>query len=173
MAGAWQRYTAEGKALTGSVICYVVTNQNGRWGVLSRFAAGPLGVEAGEGAKNSAAARDTVQAYFRAWNTHDPKPLIAALHFPHVRIDGDGAVEISMTAAEFLAGSEPGRQRTWYEIRLDQTEVVQVSANGVNVAVTYSRRNRSGEALSRYEAIFLAVRRADQWKIQAVSTMGT
>jgi hypothetical protein len=74
---------------------------------------------------------------------------------------------------EFLAGPEPGRQRTWYETRFDRIEVVQVSENGVNVAVTCSRRNRSGQVLSQYDAVLLAVRRNDVWKIQAVSTMGT
>lgn len=173
VAGAWQRYTAEGRPLTGSVISYVVTNQSGRWRVLSRFAAGPTGTEAAEAQTNTAAARAAVEAYFRAWNTHDPQTLIGAVHLPHVRIDGDGVVEVSMTAADFLGSSEPGRQRTWYETRLDQAEVVQVSASGVNIEVVYSRRDRFGEVLSRYEALLLAVRRADQWKIQAVSTMGT
>lgn len=173
VAGAWQRYTAEGRELTGSVITYIITNQAGRWGVLSRFAAGPTGIAAPEALTNTTAARSAVDAYFRAWNSHDPQALSATVHFPLVRIDGAGAVEISISAAEFLAGSEPGRQRTWPETRLDQAEVVQVSANGVNVAVTYSRRDRAGQALSLYEAILLVVRRADGWKVQAVSTMGT
>jgi hypothetical protein len=113
----------------------------------------------------------TVVAYFRAWNSHDPKALGAAMHFPHVRI-GDGAVEVWPTAAEFLAGPEPGRQRTWFETRLDHVEVAQTSASGVNVAVTYSRRDRAGQALSSYEAVFLVVRRDDRWRVQATSTLG-
>ncbi len=173
VAGAWQRYTAQGRELTGSVIIYIITNQAGRWGVLSRFAAGPTGISAAEALNNSTAARGAVDAYFRAWTSQDPHALGATLHFPFVRIDSGGAVEIWPSAVEFLAGSEPGRQRTWYETRLDQAEVVQVSANGVNIAVTYSRRDRSGQVLSRYEAIALAVRRVDAWKIQAVSTMGS
>jgi hypothetical protein len=32
VAGEWQRYTAEGRPLTGSVITYVVSLQSGRWG---------------------------------------------------------------------------------------------------------------------------------------------
>jgi hypothetical protein len=173
IAGAWQRYTAEGRPLTGSAISYVVTNQGGRWGVLSRFAAGPTGIAAGEAATNSADGRAAVEAYFRAWNSHDPQALSSAVHFPHVRIDGEGAVEVSMTAEAFLAGSEPGRQRTWHETRVDHAEVIQVSTNGVNIAVNYSRLGRAGDTLSWSEAILLAVRRENQWKIQAVSTMGS
>ena len=172
VAGAWQRYTAEGRPLTGSVISYVVTNQGGRWGVLSRFAAGPTGIGDDEATANGAAGRAAVEAYVRAWNSHDPQTLVAAIHFPYVRVDGDGRLEMWTTPAEFLDGSEPWRQRTWFEIRLDGAEVVQASSGGVNVVVRCSLLNRSGEVLSQYEALLLAVRRMDQWKLQAVSTMG-
>ena len=94
------------------------------------------------------------------------------MHFPYVRI-GDGAVEVWSSVDEFLAGPEPGRQRTWYDTRLEQAEVAQVSANGVNVAVTYSRRDRTGQVFSKYEAVILVVRRDDAWQVQAVSTLGT
>jgi hypothetical protein len=136
--------------------------------VLSRFAAGPSGLEAAAVSANGAAARKALEAYFAA---DDPPALAAAVHYPHVRI-ADGVVEISRTAAEFLQGSEPGRVRTWFETRIDRIEVVQTAANGVNIAVIYSRRDRSGRPLSAYEAILLAVRRDDGWKVQAIATLG-
>jgi hypothetical protein len=40
------------------------------------------------------------------------------------------------------------------------------------VAITYSRRDRSGTAMSSYEAMVLVVRRDNAWKVQAISTMG-
>lgn len=172
VAGSWLRYTDDDRAMVGTSVTYIVTEQGGRWGVLSRFAAGPTGLDAAGAAANGAAARETVDAYFRAWNSHNPKALGAAMHFPYVRI-GDGAVEVWNSAAEFLAGPEPGRQRTWFETRLERAEAVQASANGVNVAVTYSRRDRAGQLLSTYEAVVLVVRRGDAWRVQAVSTLGT
>lgn len=171
VAGSWLRYREDGTPMVGTSVTYIVTNQGGRWGVLSRFAAGPTGLDAAAAATNAAAALETVNAYFRAWNSHDPKALGAAMHYPHVRI-GDGAVEVWNSVADFMAGSDPGRQRTWFETRLDQAEVAQVSANGVNVAATYSRRDRTGQAFSKYEAVILVVRRNDAWRVQALSTMG-
>ena len=79
---------------------------------------------------------------------------------------------MSASIDEFLAGAEPGRQRTWSETRLDRAEAVQASTNGVNVAITYSRRDRSGMAMSSYEAMALVVRRDGAWRVQAISTMG-
>ena len=77
------------------------------------------------------------------------------------------------TPAEFLAGPEPGRQRTWFATELDAVEVVQASASGANVSVTYSRRDRAGAPLSRYEALLLATERDGVWKVQAFSGFGT
>ena len=82
-------------------------------------------------------------------------------------------LDVTASPTEFAASSETARQRTWFETRLDGIEVVQVSANGVNVAVTYSRRDRSGQAFSRYEALILVVRREGVWRVQAVSSLGT
>jgi hypothetical protein len=172
VAGSWQRYTEDDRPLVGSDITYIVTNKNGRWGVLSRFAAGPSGLDAAGAAQNGAAARAAVNEYFAAVNRHDPTALAAVLHYPHVRI-ANATVELSRTPEAFQAGSDPGRVRTWFETRLDRVEVVQASANGVNVAVTYSRRDRTGRVMSSYEAVLLAVQREGTWKIQAIATLGT
>jgi hypothetical protein len=170
VAGSWMRYTEDDRPLVGNDITYIVTNQGGRWGVLSRFAAGPSGLDAAAAAANGAAARKALDAYFAALNRHDFPALAAAVHYPHVRI-ADGAVEIARTAAEFGAGSEPGRLRTWFETRVERSEVVQTSANGVNIALTYSRRDRGGRIMSTDDAVILAVRRDEGWKIQAISTI--
>ena len=172
VAGSWTRYTEDDRPLASSDITYIITSQNGRWGVLSRFAAGPGGIDPAVAAASGASARKAVEAYFAALNRHDLKMLASALHYPHVRI-ADATVELSSTETDFLAGSDPGRLRTWFETRLDRIEIVQSTANGVNVAVEYSRRDRGGRIMSSYEAVLLAVRREDTWKIQAVSTMGT
>ena len=170
VAGRWMRYTEDDRPLVGNDITYIVTNQNGRWGVLSRFAAGPSGLEATATAANGASARKSLEAYFAALNRHDLPALTAAVHYPYVRI-ADGAVEISRTAAQFGTGSEPGRLRTWFETRIERIEVVQTSANGVNIAVTYSRRDRGSRIMSTYDAVILVVRRDDGWKVQAISTI--
>jgi hypothetical protein len=171
VAGEWRRFTADGTPMIGSAITYVVTEQEGRWGVQARFAAGQVGIDDEAGAANGAAALQALDAYFEAWNGHDAQALAATQHYPFVRL-ADGYVEVSRSVEDFLAGPEPGRQRTWFETRLDQAEVVQVTANGANVAATYSRRGRDGNVISRYEALFLVVRRQDGWKLQAVSTFG-
>ena len=171
-SGTWRRYTADDKPLAGSDITYVITRSDGRWGVQARFAAGVNGADETTRTANGAAAAKAVGAFFDAWNSHDHQALAAALHFPHVRI-ADGRVEIWRTAGELLAGPEPGRQRTWYQTRVDSSRVVQATATGVNIIVSFSRLDRRGAVLSKDEGLFLAVVRDGVWKIQARSTFGS
>lgn len=171
VAGQWTRYTAEGKALTGSVITYIVTEQQGRWGVLSRFAAGPTAVEPARTTANGAAALVALKAHFAAWNGHNPEALAATLNYPYVRI-ADGTVETSAAADLFLKGAEPGRQRTWFETRLEQADVVQTSTAGVNITLRYTRRGRDGTAMATYEALALVTSRSGAWRVQAISSLG-
>lgn len=171
-SGTWQRYTADGKPLAGSDITYIITRQGDHWGVQARFAAGVNGLDASARAANSAAALKAVTAFFEAWNSHDQDRLASSLHYPHVRV-ADGAVETWRTAADYLAGPEPGRQRTWYQTRVDDSQVVQATANGVNVTVRFSRLGRDRSVLSSDLGVFLVVLRDGAWKIQARSTMGS
>ena len=72
-----------------------------------------------------------------------------------------------------MEGSEPGRQRTWYQTRVDKVEVAQTTANGVNLTVTISRIGRDGTVLSTDDGVFLVALRDGTWKVQARSMMGT
>jgi hypothetical protein len=171
-SGTWQRYSTDGKALAGSDITYIITRQGDRWGVQARFAAGVNGLDAAGRTNNSAAALKAVTAFFDAWNAHDEKRLSETLHYPHVRV-ADGMVEIWRTSADYLAGPEPGRQRTWFRTRIDDSSVAQVTATGANITVRFSRIGRDGTVLSTDSGVFLAVVRDGVWKIQARSTLGS
>jgi hypothetical protein len=171
-SGTWQRYTADDQPLAGSDITYILTRQNGRWGVQARFAAGVNGADEKTRATNAKTALQAVTAFFDAWNSHDVNRLAAALHYPHVRI-ADGGIEIWRTPADYLAGPEPGRQRTWFQTRIDASRVVQATATGVNMVVSFSRVDRTGAVLSKDEGVFLAVSRDGVWKVQARSTFGS
>lgn len=171
-SGTWQRYTADDTPLAGSDITYIITRQGEHWGVQARFAAGVTGLDVSGRSANSAAALKAVSAFFDAWNGHDPDRLASALHYPHVRV-ADDMVEIWRSSAEYLAGPEPGRQRTWFKTRVDESSIAQVTATGANVTVRFSRLGRDGTVLSTDSGVFLAVVREGVWKIQARSTLGS
>jgi hypothetical protein len=171
-AATWQRYTADGRPLATSAITYVITRQQGRWGVQARFAAGAGGLSGAAASNNDAAAREAMNRFVDAWNSHDLQRLAAAVHYPQVRV-ADGQVEMWNTREAFVAGPEAGRQRTWYRLRIDDLRAVQVAATGVNVVATVSRLGREGTVMSRDEGLFLVTLRDGAWRIQARSTFGT
>jgi hypothetical protein len=127
-------------------------------------------VRAGERADPDAqAARATVEAYFDAFNSLDPEVWADTLHFPQVRLSLSG-LDLWATREDFLAGTEPGRQRAWAGNKLESVETVQTGSAGANVVVRYSRLSVQGETLASYDAVYLATRRDGRWGIQARST---
>jgi hypothetical protein len=170
VAGSWERFTAAGQSQTTSAITYIVTNREGRWGIQARFAAGTGTIDTAAAARNGAAATAAIDEYVRAWNSHDPAAMAKAVHYPHVNI-ADGQVDVWATPEALLAGPEPGRQRTWYRLRVDAAKIVQVTATGVNATLTLNRLGRDGRMLSHSDAVFLVVLRDGVWKLQARSVI--
>lgn len=171
-AGQWQRYSEDGKALATNIVTYVITQQADGWRVQSRFAAGDGSLDAAGTEKNRAAAMTALTEFMTAWNSHDMKAVTAAIHYPHVRL-ADNILEVWPNADAFATGTELPRQRTWFQTRIDQSRVVQVGPNGVNIVASISRLDRSGKLMSRDEGLFLVTLRDGAWKVQARSLMST
>ena len=170
VAGRYSRYTEDGERIRTTFVTYVVTRQGDRWGVQSLFAAGPADVDPNQAAASELAALGAVETFFAALgNPTDPEAVAATLNYPHVRV-ADGAVVLWESAAQYLAGPEPGRLRTWAGTRLDWAEAVQVGGGGVNVVVRYSRLSPSGATLSSYEALYLVTTRDGHIGVQARSS---
>lgn len=171
-AGQWQRYSEDGKALATNIVTYVITQQADGWRVQSRFAAGDGSLDAAGAEKNRAAAVAALNQFITAWNSHDMKAVTAAIHYPQVRL-ADNILEVWQNADAFAAGTELSRQRTWYQKRIDQSRVVQIGPNGVNIIASISKLDRSGKVQARDEGLFLVTLRDGAWKVQARSLMGT
>ncbi len=170
IAGRYSRYRENGETIASQQVTYIVTRQGGHWGIQSRFGSGFL--PSGEQTVDiREAAQTAVQAYFDALNALDPESWADTMHFPQLRLSSSG-LDFWKTRADFLSGTAPGRQRTWPETRIDSMEVYQTGPSGANLNVRYSRLNADGEALSAYDAVFLATLRDGRWAVQAHSTYG-
>ena len=171
VAGKWQRYSEDGRPLGSSVITYIITSQNNHWGVQARFATGAGETDAATAAKNSAAGLTALAV------------VHAGVEFTRSEGAGRGAA-LSARARRrrqcrsvenrrrIPGGSRAGTPAHVYQTRLDQSKVVQVSANGVSMTVSISRLGRDGHVLSKDEGVFLAIPRDGAWKIQARSMFG-
>jgi len=171
-AGQWQRFSEDGRPLATNIVTYVITRQGDNWRVQSRFAAGDGSLDAAAVERNRTAATTALTEFMKAWNSHDVKAVTATIHYPHVRL-ADNILEVWPTADAFATGTELPRQRTWFQTRIDQSRVVQVGPNGVNIIASISRLDRSGRLMSADEGLFLVTLRDGVWKVQARSMMGT
>ena len=168
LAGEYTRRRENGEDISSQQVTYIVTRQGESWGIQSRFGTGK--VETGDRPAAAAqAARRAVEAYFRAFNSIDAEAWADTMSFPQVRLSSSG-LGYWRTRDDFLAGVEPGRQRTWAGTRLDSADVIQSGANGANVVVRYSRLNAKGEPLATYDAVYLVTHRDGRWAVQARST---
>lgn len=171
VAGQYTRYTREGAPIFAALVTYIVTKRDGRWGTQARFGAGRVGLTPDEIEANSTAATAALADYFNAMN--DPVDVASwaqTMHYPQVRVAG-GRLEQWETDAAFMAGTEPGRLRTWFTTRLVDVDTVQVGQHAVNAAVRYSLENADGDSLVVHDAVFLVTRRDGTWKVQARSSI--
>ena len=170
VAGRYSRYRENGETISSQQVTYVVTRQGEHWGIQARFGTGFL--PGGEQAADiREAAQTAVKSYFQAMSSLDPENWADTMHFPQVRLASSG-LDFRQTRADFLSGAAPGRQRTWPETRIESIEVYQSGPSGANLNVRYSGLNAAGEALSAYDAVFLATLRDGRWAVQAHSTYG-
>ncbi len=103
------------------------------------------------------------------YDSLDPGSWADTLHYPQVRLSASG-LDLWKSREDFLAGTEPGRQRAWFNTKLENAEPIQAGASGVNVTVRYSRLNSQGEKLSACDAVYLVTNRNDRWAVQARSS---
>ncbi len=120
-SGTWQRYTADGKPLAGSDITYIITRIDGSLGRAGALRRRRERHRRGRGASTTPPRRlDAVTAFLHAWNSHDQRS--SRRRFTTRTSSRRWPGRNWRTAAEYLAGPEPGRQRTWYQTRIDSIE---------------------------------------------------
>ena len=170
VAGRWSRVDADDSTIRTAQVTYVVTDVDGRWGVHARFAAGPPVSEA-DGRRSRQAAIRVVEAYMDAVNERDPHAFAATLNYPHYRVAG-GSIQVwehSEVLAETM--SFKGLARTgWHRSEWDSVTPIQVSRNGVNVALELSRYDADGAKIASFHTLYLVTRQDDRWGIKARSS---
>lgn len=119
-----------------------------------------------------AAAIAAVDEYLDAFNARDPKRFAAALHYPHMRVDGLGRPSYWTDAEAYLPDIDFARaERTgWAMSRYDRKEIVQSGRYKVHVLVTFTRLDRDGEVLHTQDSLYVVTLRDGRWAIQVRSS---
>tara|TARA_B100000809_G_scaffold212225_1_gene216118 strand:- start:7616 stop:8269 length:654 start_codon:yes stop_codon:yes gene_type:complete len=173
IAGRWARFDAGGNVIQRNLVMYVAIERNGEWGIQARFGAGPP-VDPEYVVQVSAVAVSKVGEFMEAFNARDVSAWAGTLRYPHVRVASDDVV-VGDTEAEFVETHTDHFERfserfDWARSGWDAIEVVQVSENAANVALTVSRYNAEGDVTSTFNTLYLVTNGDGQWGIQARSS---
>ena len=169
VAGRYTRLRANGSAIFSNQVLYVVTEKDGSIGIQARLAAGFDDLSEDDREATASAAIAAVERYLAAFNARDEEAMVAALHFPHVRV-GVGRASVRESAAEYMEGfgfDAFAERLGWERSEADSMEAVQVGARGVNVAVRITRYGEGDARIHTFDTIYLVTEEDGKWAIRA------
>ncbi len=173
VAGRYTRLRADGSAIFSNQVLYVVTENDGSIGIQARLAAGFDDLSEDGREATASAAIAAVERYLAAFNARDEEAMVAALHFPHVRV-GVGRATVRESAAEYMEGFDFdafAERLGWERSEADSMEAIQVGARGVNVAVRITRYGAGGARIHSFDTIYLVTEKNGKWAIRAGATI--
>ena len=172
VAGQYTRYRADGSTIWSNQVTYIVTEADNGWGIQARFAAGFVLDDADLRQERENLAIQAVKNFMTAFNDRDVEAWAATLNCPHVRV-ASNEVRITPTAQDFVDTFDFesfARTYGWDHSAWDSIEVVQVAANGVNVALQFSRYDAEGTKLSTFDTLYLVTLQDGHWGVRARSS---
>jgi hypothetical protein len=118
-----------------------------------------------------AEARAPIDAFFKAFNARDSSALRLTLHYPHVRINEAGGVNVWQTAADantdFAALT---RAEGWARSTLDSVAMRQNDDVKVHFDVVFSRYKADGTKYATYQSLWIVTKKNGAWGVQARSS---
>jgi hypothetical protein len=130
-----------------------------------------LAVAAFQGPSPEADARAPIEAFFKAFNARDNEALKKTLHYPHVRINETGGVNVWRDASE--AGTNFDgltRSEGWARSSLDSVTMRQHDDVKVHFEVVFSRYKADGSKYATYQSLWVSTKKDGTWGIQARSS---
>jgi hypothetical protein len=116
-------------------------------------------------------ARAPIEAFFKAFNARDNDALKKTLHYPHVRINEQGGVNVWRDASE--AGTNFDgltRSEGWARSSLDSVTMRQNDPVKVHFEVVFSRYKADGSKYAIYQSLWIVTLRDGNWGVQARSS---
>jgi hypothetical protein len=118
-----------------------------------------------------AAARAPIDAFFKAFNARDNEALKKTLHYPHVRINEAGGVNIWQTAADGGTNFDAlTRNEAWARSSLDSVTMRANDPVKVHFEVVFSRYKADGTKYATYQSLWIVTLKDGAWGVQARSS---
>jgi hypothetical protein len=170
----YSRLNAAGEMISRGYMFYVVTNNEGRWGMQYR-APGQLSPEPDEAVLIDArqAAIALVDEFFVAFNAADNVALLKVSHVPQIMLSAGQFILAEDIASPIVTMNfERMREReNWHSSELGDFEVVNVSENQVIIELRFERFNLNAEHYLTGPAVWVLNRREGSWGLEFRSLM--
>ncbi|PCI77163.1 MAG: hypothetical protein COB20_08870 [SAR86 cluster bacterium] len=170
----YSRLNTAGEVISRGYVFYVVTNNEGHWGMQYR-APGQLTLESGEAALENArqAAIALVDEFFVAFNAADNAALLRVNHVPQIMLSAGQFILAADVSSPIVTMSfERMREReNWHSSELGDFEIVNVSENQVIVELSFERFNPSFEHYLTGPAVWVLSKREENWGVEFRSLM--
>lgn len=108
-----------------------------------------------------------ISAHMDAINSHDDARIIESQRFPFGHLWPNGTWEITDSPGEFQPINWSARLGSdWNRSVLEVVEQIIADQLSATYRIEFTRRRSDDSVLGRYEAIWIATRSDDQWKVQ-------
>lgn len=125
-------------------------------------------------AETETEAAGAIKNFFEAFNAHDNEAYMKTLHFPHIRISGNGDVLIARSAVDFRPLDRTlaflAKKEGWDHSGLDSMEVIHVSDVKVHFNIEFSRYKKDGTRYAVHNSLWVITKKDGQWGVQARSS---
>lgn len=159
-AGQWSRFTDRGTPMLTTPVTYIITCDEGKWGVQSRFAVDPISDDDMEEPERPAF--KIVEAFAQCYNNNNMHGCSTLLHYPHVDIRTGEIVKLEQPA-DFIM------QRQGH-LKINSLMVIQSGKRAVNLAIEITITDDNGHS-SFHQGIVQVTHKNDHPGINAWSML--
>ena len=125
VAGQWSRYNRDGKVILTTPIVYIVTDDEGHWGIQSRFGSDYAGEDM-DTTELMSRGLALVQDFVNQHNTRNQAACAEMLNYPHFTI-GIGELAITEEPHDLLLNDTT--------MKIESLQAIQTGRHSINVAV--------------------------------------
>lgn len=116
-------------------------------------------------------AKASFERWNAAFNARDTDAMVAEMHFPHRRLNGEMQFEVWETADDFRATRGENMTASlsaqgWDHTATTSIEAVQSGPNKVHLAINQSRRRADGTEYNAFPTLWIFTRMDGRWGVQ-------
>ena len=168
-ATTYSRHNTDGEKYQTGRVLYIVTKQDGHWGMQFRS-----GMPPGEAdAEAETAARAVIDEFFAAWNGADNEAMAKTINFPHAFIIRDGRAAIAKSAIRIGTDFEGMRESEgWHHSEYHGLEFIHAAPDKVIAQLTFTRHDEDGTIYRTVPVLWIITMQDGHWGIQLRAILG-